>query len=99
MIKRTITYLLLLVVTGCHENRTKPEFILSKFSDDRKRYTLRERFNSPVTKEFICIFYEDKGATAAGKIMKLYSADSTSIDERYYGEHPLNVVRWNDSTI
>lgn len=34
-----------------------------------------------------------------GKIVKLYSRDSISIDEKYYGEHPMVVAELVDSSI
>jgi hypothetical protein len=91
-----------LFLNSCRESQSdRPEFISTKFINDTIDLNLRQLINISPKGNFIAIFYKESSMSfgSGNKVMKLYSRDSLSIDECFYGAHPLAVTDWNDSTL
>jgi hypothetical protein len=90
-----------LFLTNCKDNQSdKPAFVSTHFTKDTADLELREVVNLSSNGNFIAIYYKESSSFGSGnKVMKLYSEDSISIDECFYGAHPLAVTHWNDSTL
>jgi len=84
---------------SCHDGKIKNDFLSSRYNDDLIHLQFEQKVNSPDGKKFIGIFYDDSKSMSGIKIIKLYNADSLSVDELYYGAHPLLIENWNDSVI
>jgi hypothetical protein len=80
-------------------DKNKREFISTKFIDDLNQYKLEQKFNSPNNKDFIGIYYDETRSLSGIKILKLYSGDSSSVAELYFGAHPLEISNWVDTFI
>jgi hypothetical protein len=89
--------LLLIAVISCSDS-TEKKFVATKYSDDLDSLTFRQIYSSPINGEFIGIFWKPWGL-GGHKVLKLYSADSISIAELDYGEHPMEIISWKDSLI
>jgi hypothetical protein len=96
--KRTIQIFLLLTMCGCSDEPARPAFVPTKYADDLTQDTLRQMVHSPLNKEFIGIFWKVRGL-GGHKVLRLYSADSISIGELNYGEHPMEIVSWKNTLI
>lgn len=86
----------------CKEKQSdRPEFIPTKFINDTTDLKLRQVIRLTPSDNFVAIFYKESSMSfgSGNKVMKLYTKDSISIDECFYGAHPLGVTDWNDSTL
>ncbi|MFC0878912.1 hypothetical protein ACE01N_20125 [Saccharicrinis sp. FJH2] len=93
-----------IIISACSSGETsykKPDFISTDFKDDTANYKLRQLIDNPNGDDFIAVFFKESSMSfgSGGKIIKLYNKDSISIDECYYGAHPLIAKTWLDSTI
>lgn len=84
-------------LVSCSVNKQKKD-IGTIFSNDVKKDSLLSVVSLSDSKEFIAKFIYPAGLSY-GQSLKLYSADSISTDVLYFGEHPLIIRSWNDSTI
>jgi hypothetical protein len=64
-----------------------------------KTFKLEQVSTSPDMKFFLAIFYDENKSMSGIKFVKLYRSDSLSVDEAYYGAHPLELNNWTDSEI
>jgi hypothetical protein len=94
-----ITVLLLIILSGCQSDSTEKTYNPTKYSDDIRNLKLEQVSTSPDHRSFIGIFYDEGKSLSGRKIIKLYGTDSMSVDEAYYGAHPLEVYKWVDSVI
>ena len=97
-----LTYLLLLLHFGCQEHHEKDDPPLkspTRFAEDVNKMILRQVSKSPDSLYFLAVYFDESRSLSGNKVVKLYGKDSVSIDERFYGAHPLEVVGWNDSTV
>lgn len=92
-----IFILIFLFLISCSVNQQKKD-IGTIFSNDIKEDSLLNIVSLPDRKEFIAKFIYPAGLSY-GVSLKLYSTDSVSTDVLYFGEHPLTITSWNDSTI
>lgn len=86
----------------CKESQPeKPEFVSTKFVNDTTDLKLRQVIKLVPDDNFVAIFYKESSMSfgSGNKFMKLYNKDSVSIDECFYGAHPLGITDWNDSTL
>ena len=79
----------------------KLDFISTNFISDTSKFELEQVYMNPKSKDFVAIFFNESSMSfgSGNKIMKLYSKDSMSIAECFYGAHPLEIINWLDSTI
>src|SRR5688572_2730318 len=89
----------LLFISFCIKKFLFKEFIATKYTDDLKKYTFLQYILSPSQKEFIGVFHDESGSLSGNNLIKIYSPDSMSYDELYYGAHPLEITSWTDSAI
>src|SRR5690606_5805585 len=99
IIARIASPLLFIIFIGCQSSTTDTTFKPTSFAEDVKTLKLEQVFDSPDRNNFLGIFYDETKSLSGNKIVKLYSTDSISIDECYYGAHPLEVDHWTDSGI
>lgn len=90
-----------LLLTNCKDSQTaKPVFVSTKYTKDTVDLELRQVVNLSSNGDFIAIYYKESASFGSGnKVMKLYSRDSISVDECFYGAHTLGITDWNDSTL
>lgn len=90
----------ILICFGCSVE-PKPDFVPTKYVSDTTNLKLRQVVKNRTSNQFIAVYYADSEMSfgSGNKIVKLYSSDSISIDECFYGAHPLGVTNWTDSTI
>ena len=91
--------LLLILFIGCQSSTTNNTFKPTRFAEDVQTLKLEQLFTSPDKNNFLGVFYDENKSMSGIKVVKLYNTDSISIDECYYGAHPLQVDSWNDSGI
>ena len=91
--------ILLVLFFACQPNMTNDTFKQTKFAEDVKALKLEQVFSSPDRKHFLGIFYDESRTMSGIKVVKLFNSDSVSVDEAYYGAHPLEVVNWSNSGI
>ena len=95
-----IVCLMALSFFSCNStDKNKREFISTKYIDDLNQYKLEQKYNSPNNKDFIGIYYDETKSLSGIKILKLYSGDSSSVAELYFGAHPLEISNWVDTAI
>jgi|SRR5215203_4496342 len=94
-----IAALLMIMFFGCQSRSTDDTFKPTKFAEDVKTLKLEQLATSPDRKHFLGIFYDESRSMSGIKVVKLYNSDSVSINEAYYGAHPLAVDHWSDSGI
>jgi hypothetical protein len=93
-----VLFFFLMAFFGC-VNHSSKKITSSKYGDDLKRFELSQIVKSPVSKEFIAIFHDASSSLSGNNLLKLYSEDSSSIGELYYGAHPLEISSWSGSSI
>ena len=102
-ISRILLISITVLLWSCVERNaeTKPEFISTKYQSDINKHTVIQLFEDPNSNDFIVVFYKESSMSfgSGNNIIKLYSKDSFSIDENFYGAHPLEVSYWKDSII
>ena len=90
-------------MTNC--NRTdsikKNEFVSTNFKADTCNLVVRQIYKNPKQNDFLVVFFKESSMSfgSGNKLMKLYNSDSISVDECFYGAHPLIIKDWNDSLI
>ena len=98
MILRLATPLLLFIF-GCQSGFPDDSFKQTRFAEDVRTLKLEQVSSSPEREHFLGVFYDESKSMSGIKVVKLYNSDSVSIDENYYGAHPLEVDHWSDSGI
>lgn len=95
-----IVFAVIWVCNGCYP-KNKSDFVATKFVSDTTNLKLRQVVENLCKNQFIAVYYADSDWSfgSGNKIVKLYSSDSISIDERFYGAHPISIINWTDSTI
>jgi hypothetical protein len=90
---------MLITVSACNEQESS--FIATNFENDRDTLELRQVFSEPNGPHFIGIFFKDSDYSfgSGHKVMRLYTADSISIDELHFGAFPLEIKRWEKANI
>lgn len=98
---RRLTYFLLFLHFGCKEHLEENAVLKppTRFVDDVKKMILEQVSNSPDSLYFLAVYFDESRSISGNKVVKLYGKDSLSIDERFYGAHPLEVVGWKDSAV
>jgi hypothetical protein len=90
---------LIILIFGCQSLSNDHTFNPAKFSEDLKALKLEQVVTSADGKHFLAVFYNESRSMSGIKVVKLYGADSISVDEAFYGAHPLQVENWKDSVI
>ena len=96
--------IIVIIILSCSSRETrykKPDFISTDFRADTSNYKLRQLISNPGADDFVAVYFKESSMSfgSGGKLIKLYNKDSISIDECYYGAHPLIATSWFDSTI
>lgn len=91
-----------LLLTSCKVGQSdNPVFVSTKYTKDTVDLELRQIVNLSSNGDFIAIFFKESSMSfgSGNKVMKLYSRDSLSVNECFYGSHPLEITDWNDSSL
>ena len=99
MIKWTGGLVFILFLSCSDTDSSKRKLISTKFIDDVKQYKLEQQISSLSNKHFMAIYYDETKSMSGVKILKLYNKDSFSIDEKFFGAHPLKISNWTDSIV
>ena len=76
-------------------------FKSTSYSADKIQYGEGRLIKNPNSDDFIVMYIEESSMSFGSsiRIIKLYTKDSISIDECYYGWHTLDIKTWTNSII